>query len=284
MKMMYTLYKKTMSLWLAKISCLVFLVLISSCSLFEKKSEIKELTPREANFEKAVTFFNEKNFNNALPLFQKISQQSEAKVDRVYDLTLWYLSVIYEKTNMPEKALLTLKELTLRNSTIVPSLKVRFSQMKNHFRVSNEYQALEVKKLIDSNQPLLRNDIETIYSYLFETTDLNYDHLAVEELQFVGQLQKYFIYVMESSQSPENAQATELLISIYDNFFKILKNNKLNFNFRKKIAIALIDQLRLFDRYKIDDLNVNLMTIAKFSNYSEKKQKLLTDWLYHDRQ
>lgn len=273
-----------MSLWLAKISCLVFLVLISSCSLFEKKSEIKELTPREANFEKAVTFFNEKNFNNALPLFQKISQQSEAKVDRVYDLTLWYLSVIYEKTNMPEKALLTLKELTLRNSTIVPSLKVRFSQMKNHFRVSNEYQALEVKKLIDSNQPLLRNDIETIYSYLFETTDLNYDHLAVEELQFVGQLQKYFIYVMESSQSPENAQATELLISIYDNFFKILKNNKLNFNFRKKIAIALIDQLRLFDRYKIDDLNVNLMTIAKFSNYSEKKQKLLTDWLYHDRQ
>lgn len=269
-----------MKQWSMKINCLVLLLAFSSCAFFEKKAEVKIQTPRELNFEKAVNFFKEKEFNSALQLFQKISQQSESANDRIYDHSLWYLSILYEKSNLPEKSLLALQELETRRSSVIPLLKIHFSQMKNHYRVSNEYQALEVKKLIDANQPLLRNNISTIFSYLIDTTDLNYDHLVIEELQYIGQLQKYFIYVIESSQAPQNEQATDLLISIYEHFFTVLKNKNLNFEFRKKISIALIDQLRLFDRYKIDDLNVNLKTMAKFSNYSEKKQQTLTNWLY----
>lgn len=269
-----------MNPWSFKIKIFCLLLAFSSCTLFETKPEVKVQSPREINFEKAVALFKDKEFNSALPIFQKISQQSESSQDRIYDLSLWYLSVLYEKSNLPEKALLALKELESRKTSAIPLLKIHFAQMKNHYRVSNEYQALEIKKLIDANQPLLRNSISTIFSYLVDSTELNYDHLVIEELQFVGQMQKYFIYVIESSQAPQNEQATDLLISIYEQFFKVLKNNKLNFEFRKKISITLIDQLRLFDRYKIDDLNVNMKTMAKFSRYSEKKQQTLTNWLY----
>ena len=47
-----------------------------------------------------------------------------------------------------------------------------------------------------------------------------------------------------------------------------------------RIAESLLDVLRKFDQYKLNDLNLDMKTVAHFSVYADKKQKQIVDWLY----
>ena len=238
------------------------------------------MTQREYAYEKGKALFDAQEYEYALPFFLKISKQPASLKDSLYEKSLYNLSVIFEKMGSPEKALLTLQELKKTNQATISLFRIQLAEMKNNFRVSNDFKAIEVRKQIDESQPLVRYSIDSIYDDLVETTILNYDRLILEELDFIAEIQKYFVYVMESNAAPSNAKATDLLISICDKAYTLLDQETLKPEFRRKIAESLLDLLRRFDRYKIDDLNINLKTISKFSIYSEKKQKQITDWLH----
>ncbi len=279
-------YKKISMSWFRLTSAFLifFTIHLTSCTYLTKslseRNDVQPMTEREYVFEKGKALFDGDQYEKSMPFFLKITRQRPSAADSYYENSLWSLSVAFERIGSPEKALLTLQELARTKQNVISLFRIRLAEMKNHFRVSNEYQALEVRKQIDALQPLSYYSIDDIYADLMATTLLNYDHLILEELEFIAETQKYFVYVMESKRAPLNERATDVLIGISDRTYALLSKENLNLEFRRKIAEALLDFLRRFDRYKIDDLNINLNTVSKFSRYSEKKQKLITEWLH----
>ena len=264
-----------------KISIISFLLInlfLTGCALFEENTtEIHKITEREQMFANAEAFYKNNNFESARLLYFRLSRNIESVFDPIYDQSLWRLVKIYEKNDESEKALLTLDELSTRKSSKIEKNKIKFAQIKNNFRVTNFYQAKELKKEIDESYKNKTLSLEEIYDYLVDTTEFTNDHHLLEELMFLGEVQKYFIFIMESSMSPENEQLTERLINNYEHFFTALKQSMLSTEFKKKLSISLLDQLRKFDQYKIDTSNLNTKTITRFLNYSEIQQKILVE-------
>jgi len=274
-----------------KLSKFVFLVLavsaFSNCASVETKHTSttsadtkapRPLTERELLYEKGNALLLAQEYSKAEDLFLSLTGTRMAKPDAPYDLSLWNLSVINEKQGHPEKAILILRQLL--DSQHLSTFAVKAALMKNYFRVDNKAEALKYKKLLDAENPKMTVAAPALYSDLIETLDLNYDHLLLQELDYVGEIQKYLIYVMEQNDSNKNERATDTLIAVYDRAASVLNRDTATPEFKKKVAISLLNNLHRFDLLKLNDLNLNFKTIAKFSNYSEKKQKQITDWLY----
>ncbi len=252
------------------------LVLIS-CAFSEKSLLPRALTEREQMFARAENFYAKGDFESAKTLYFRLSRNVSGKYDVVYDQSLWRLVKIYEKSDESEKALLSLDELSIRKSSTISKNKIKFAQMKNNFRVANFYQANIIKKEIDEAYRSEALDLEEVFEILIASTDLTYDYRMLEELLFLGEIQKYFVFVMESDLTPENEQLTDHLIKSYEHFFSLLKRSNLSPEFKKKLSISLLDQLRKFDRYKIDNNGTSTETLLRFSNYSEPQQKILVE-------
>jgi tetratricopeptide (TPR) repeat protein len=255
--------------------------LVVSCSSNQKVvREERRLTEREVTFQKGLALFNISKYIESAGFFMKVTQNPLSDSDEIYHTSLWCLSIIYEKHGDFDKAILALQELKVRKPSTISLFKIQLSLMKNYIRVGNNKMASEIRKQIDTSFPLDRYGINEIYFSIAENVNFNYDLSMLEELQFLGEVQKYFIYVMESKEPVLNEKSTELLITLYDGFFKAIEKDSFNNDFKKSLVIELLEQMRRFDRYKLDDLNLNPKTISKFSLYSIKKEQFLTDWLH----
>ena len=69
------------------------------------------------------------------------------------------------------------------------------------------------------------------------------------------------------------------MISIYQQSYARTEKDSLKNDFKKEILISLLDKLRKFNLYKLNDLNINLKTVSKFSIFAEKLEKQITDRL-----
>lgn len=267
---------------LIRISALTLSVFfVIGCFSFEKKiAEQKPLTEREKLYEDADSLFREKNFSAAKKIFAKLNKTSDGPNDVVYQKSLWKLSKIYEQYGESDKALLALEELSQRDSFLFPKFKIRFAQLKNHFVAGNTVQALEIKKEIDQAYKNNIFSLEDLYIYLLETSDLNYKHQSIAELEYLGEVQKYYIFIIESQLSPYNENLTEQLIEHYSEFIKILETSILSSVDKKQLNILLIDQLAKVNQYKIDDYTNNDKALGRFIRYAQKQHKLLSERLF----
>lgn len=275
-------YKKTSKIYVCLVNVLLISILLISpgCTYFQKEVvTVKEPTEREKLFYSAEKFFINNQDESAKPIYFKITRNNEGAFDPIYDKSLWRLVQIYEKNDESAKALLTLDELDKRASSTIPKSKIRFAQIKNHFRVTNYYQAERIRKELDQQYRDRTLSLYEIYEALIDTTDLSYDHHMLEELKFLGEIQKYFIFVMESEMSPENERLTERLIQNYNRFFEALKNSATSDEFKKQLSVSLLDQLRKFDSFRMDESS-NPKTILRFTKYSDQQQKKLTESLH----
>ncbi len=242
--------------------------------------ESELIDPRKDLFQKGISHMVNEKYDLAQPIFLKLTAEPELKSDLIYDLSLWNISLTYEKLGLPEKAILALNLLMDRNTPHVLPFKLKAALMKNYYRVGNNLVAQRFKKMLDDEKPKATLSTETLFLALRQTLNLNYDHLILEELNYVGEAQKYVLYVMEQNTSELNETATDLLISIYQQSYALTTTDKLQDSFKEKILISLLDKLRLFNSYKLNDLNINLKTVTKFSNFSEKMEKQITDRLH----
>ena len=272
-------YKKTTPRLFWSISFALIFLWLCSCTTQTERKEA-QLTSREMTFQKGLLLFNISKYAEAAPFFLKISQNALSPSDEIYNSSLWNLTVIYEKFGDYDKAVLALHELEERQPSAISLFKIQLSLMKNYTRLNNRKITSEIKSKIDASLPVNRYSLSEIYFSVAENTGFNFDLQMLQELQFLGEIQKYFVFVMESKDISVNARATELLIYLYDTFLKAIEKDSYNNEFRRAIAIELLSQLRKFDHYKLDRINLNMKTIAKFSVYSIEKQKYLTDWLH----
>lgn len=272
--------RKTSKILLSLLSVL-FISTLFGCAYFQEEVvTVREPTEREKLFSTAEKHFINHDDEKAKPIYFKITRNNDGAFDPIYDKSLWRLVQIYEKDDESAKALLTLDELDKRSTSTVPKSKIRFAQIKNHFRVTNTYQAERIRKDLDQQYRDGTLSLYEIYEALMETSDLTYDHNILHELKFMGEVQKYFIFIMESNMSPENERLTERLIQNYDRFFVVLNSSATSDEFKKQLSISLLDQLRKFNQYQMDDGNSNPKTMLRFTKYSEKQQKKLTESLH----
>ena len=187
----------------------------------------------------------------------------------------------YENTDQSEKALLALDELSKRVASTIPKAKIQFAQVKNHFRVTNYYQAKKIRADIDNDYKSQLLDKNNIYEALYYTTGLQYDRHILDELTYIGEIQKYFIYIMESDLSPENEKLTELLVLYYDGFLEALHKKSLAPELKQQLTVSILDQLRKFEKFKMDE-GKNPRTLARFSTYADTQQKKLTERLHNE--
>lgn len=253
--------------------------MISSCVIVPRTPEgPRPLTEREMLYEKGNALLLAHEYSKAEVLFLSLTGQHMQNPDAPYDMSLWSLSTIYDKNGFPERSVLIL--LPLLKSEYISQFKVKAALMKNYFLLNNPTEAMKYKKMLDAENPKMTVAANALYYDLIETLDLNYDHLLLQELDYVGEIQKYLIFVMEQNESKKNEKVTELLTSIYDKSYEMLAKDSVNPEFKKKIAISLLNNLRRFDLLKLNDLNINPKTVSKFSLYAEKKQKQITGWLH----
>lgn len=254
-------------------------LIISSCVIVPRSPEgPRPLTEREVLYEKGNALLMAHEYAKAEVLFLSLTGQHMQKPDAPYDMSLWNLSTIYDKNGFAERSILIL--LPLLDSEYVSQFKIKAALLKNYFLLGNSTEALKYKKMLDAENPKMTVAANALYYDLVETLDLNYDHLLLEELQYVGEIQKYLIFVMEQNESKKNEKVTELLTSIYDAAYAMLAKDSVNPEFKKKIAISLLNNLRRFELLKLNDLNINQKTVSKFTLYADKKQKQITDWLH----
>ena len=271
--------KKCLRLISALGLCALFLSSCQNLSL-PRESEPPRLTEREVVFQKGLALFENDKFVESAGFFLKVTQTNLGPDDEVYNASLWKLAAIYEKMGEYEKAVLALLELEKRRPLSTPLFRIQLALEKNYIRLENKDLAFKIGQEVDKSNPAQQYSLQDIYVALEENSNFNYDHLIIEELQFLGQIQKYFIYVMESPEAPLNQKATELLIHIYDGFFAKFNSPSASYQFKRSLSIELLEQLRKFDFYKLSSININPYTISKFSNYNNEKQKFLTDWLH----
>ncbi|MEK6629073.1 MAG: hypothetical protein AABY53_10645 [Bdellovibrionota bacterium] len=277
---MLKIYKKLTIILALLISCC-----LTSCALFdstEGAGEIKPLSEREQLLLEAQKNFKNNNLAEAKTTLLRLSLFRDGTIDPVYDQTLWYLAQIYEKNNESEKAILSLNELALRKSNILPKTKINLALMKNQYRINNFKQAQLIKKQLDENFKSNMLSLSELYDYLIETTELMYNSHLHEDLIFLGEVQKYFIYVMESPLAPQNADLTDRLINMYEPFFAILKRDSQSKDFKKNLSISLYDQLNKFDRYRMDETESGSApsAVTRFAAYCEKQKKFLIEGFY----
>lgn len=250
------------------------LLFMNSCSTFDEVPlEPRKATPREQMFTEAEKLFISHQDEAAKTIYSKLTRNAEGRTDSIYDKALWRLVKIYEKSNESEKALLTLDELYKRNGLDFSKNKIKFALMKNHFRANNFYEAIEIRKDLDRNYKFQNMELPEVYDSLLNTADMAYDEHTVEELKFLGEIQKYFVYVMESNLEPMNEMLTSQLIELYNGFYAVANRGATSADLKKQILFDLLFQLKKFDQYVLEDTEINTRTIGKFLKYSVDLQK-----------
>ena len=96
-------------------------------------------------------------------------------------------------------------------------------------------------------------------------------------------VQKYFIFVMETGTVDQSEMMSNLLQLYYEKFLAQLDNRLLNADVKKKLVISLMDQLTKFDRYKQLDNSAAPSSLNKFSKFAADKKRLLTERLTNDK-
>lgn len=277
-----------LSNWPSYFKILILFFFLSSCSLWpvlEEEVAIKAVekpapSERQQVYDKAKGLLNLGQFSEAEPIYFQITRYPSDGKDSIYDKSLLDLAFLYEKTDQSEKAILALDELSKRDTSVVDKASIKVLLIKNHYRVTNYYQARTIRAELDGMYRTQEVSLQDIYSALYYQTTLYYDRHIFDELLFLGDMQKYFVYVMESqTNAAEGEKLTELLVLYYERFNSQLNSGLLSKDLKKRLIISLIDQLNKFDRYKLNDATKNIKYLNRFSDFAEVNEKRLTERL-----
>jgi hypothetical protein len=269
------------------ISAALLVGVFSSCAYLRenlkdppaKEAPKPKLSEREIIFNRAETAFKSKNDDEALPLYLSIARDPSENTDLIYQKSLLGLARIYERTDQSEKAILALDELSRIHSDVISKASMQMALIKNHFRVSNYYQAKAIRSDLDNDYKVQKISIDELFNALYYETDLYYDRHILDELLFLGDVQKYFLYVIESNISPQSEKATDLLILDYKKFIAQIDNSLRPADIKKNLMISLINQLNKFERYKIVGEDSKLSNINRFSKFANEAQLKMTERL-----
>lgn len=242
----------------------------------------KPLTEREQDFAQAEEFEKNRKYNEALSLYFKMTRDTSQERDVIYERSLLGIARLYEMTDQSEKAILALNELQKNSTAVISKPALQIALMKNHYRVANYYLAQKIKNDLDNDYKIQSLSTQELFEALFNQTQPYFDRHIFDELLFIGEVQKYFIFVMETGTADQPEMMANLLQLYYEKFLAQLDNQMLNGDIKKKLIISLMDQLTKFDRYRQLDSSTTPSPLNKFSKFAADKKRRLTERLTND--
>lgn len=256
---------------------------ISGCSTVDLAQMTPTETPsnstptRENLLDQADQHFNKKNYAAAKEIYIKLTYIPDHENDIIYNQALWKLSKIYEKNNQFEKAILAQEELSNRENVQISPSVIKISLIRNHYRVQNRLQAEEIERQLAADYRAQNISLVLLASELLDVTQELTESQSIDDILFMGTIQKYFIYVMENPTSPQTSALLERMKTSYDHFFALLNNKKNSARFNKKLSVTIYDQLVKFEKFKLESINSSAEAIQSFTDYADLKKKYLVE-------
>lgn len=269
--------------------------ILISCSVSPTKkndAETQNLILRSQLYQQGLIAFNKNQFLEAEKIFILIIE--DHRINDVYARdSKWNLVKIYEAQKFFDKAILFLLELEKNQRNQVELLKIQQHLIFNYVYMSDINRAMQIEASLNKYFYKVDNKELVLYDVLsellrIESESLTSDNQRLDQLRYLGIINKYVLYTMETCTEKQSAQLVDQLKNKYLRFINLLNQDQLNLNFKKNIAVEMLQQLRLIENYVIDyDLDEmqkknkeNINNIQDFLNFSKQKQKYLTEWLH----
>lgn len=267
--------------------CISALLIPTGCALFRLEPEAHGRVLL-SNFEKAEALVFNRQFEKALPILELVLK----KTDKDYFNALLLSARSYDQLAQPEKVILSLQELLGQALDPVTQIKARSLLLKNLAKVKNNIAEYPQKKILFN---LLKNLIQTNNSntdgddsgqdYIIAleslkwSVEFNCDQYCVEEILYLNEIQLQYLYIIEKDEV-SSKRAADTLKSRYEFFFSYLTQEHLDRKFRKKIAVGLLDSLRMLKSLQLNTQSQGSLRATQLIQSLAPLQKNIEGWLY----
>ncbi len=273
MNCMKKIFQKFICKYLKLISILFFL---NSCALLQIFDEetIAEAPKQNIDFLKAEALVLNHEYEKSVPFLNSVLKKNDSN----YNASLLLSVRTYDQLGQPEKAILAANELLLRTIDPVTELKTRALLLKNKAKVGNDISNSIDKKIISNIWQSTPNESLYVLESLKWSLDFSCDQFCLAEILFLKEIQIQYLYIIEKD-GVSSDRAAEYLKSSYEFFESFITKEHLDIQFRKKIALALLDSIRKLSSLQLSTLNQGSFRAAAMMESISPIQKKLESWL-----
>jgi hypothetical protein len=277
MRSMIKTYPKFIYKFANYASFLAVIVFIAGCAFFQEDSA--PMARQSSNYLKAEGLVLNREFEKAIPFLDATLKQ----YDNDYIAALLFSARVYDQIGQPEKAILAATEILNKNDLPFDTeLKSRSLLLKNLAKVGTNIVGHPQKKIILQDIGVFRKvgqiDSVSILENLKWALDFSCDQFCVAEIQYLKEIQLEYLYIIETDPSAANFSAATIK-NRYEFFQQFLTKEHLGQDFRKKIAIALLDSLRTLSSLQLTTADAGSVRAAKFVNSLSKIDQSTERWL-----
>jgi hypothetical protein len=249
----------------------------SSCSILKvfDEDDAPLTVVQNTNYLKAQALVLNREFEKAVPFLDLSLKSNDADYANALLLSLR----AYDQLGQPEKAVLAAQELLTKTIEAPAELKTRSLLLKNLAKVGTDISDHQEKKLILNLTQKSESDGLLVLEGLKWSMDFSCDQFCVAEIVYLKEIQLQFLYIIEKD-AVSSDRAADIIKSRYEFFQSFLSKEHLDLNFRKKIAVALIDSLKKLSSLQLAMPNQGAVRAASFMLSVSPVEKSVESWLY----
>jgi tetratricopeptide (TPR) repeat protein len=274
MNFMNKIFLKSICRYLALISS--FLIL-NSCSLMNifNSDEVVVLPSQSNEYLKGQALVLNGEYEKSLPFLDAALKRNDAD----YDNTLLLSARSYDQIGQPEKVILAAQELLTKNVDSVSELKARSLLLKNFAKVKTDITQHTQKNSIQTLSQNTEGDSVMVLESLKWSMDFSCDQFCVEEISYLKEIQLQYLYIIEKDEV-STGRSGQMIKSRYEFFQSFLHKEHLDKNFRKKIAVGLLDSFKKLHDLQLTAATQGAVRAALFVRSLDTIEKNTESWLY----
>lgn len=255
----------------------LFCISFSSCAVLKifDEDDAPLTVVQNTNFLKAQALVLNREFEKSIPFLDLSLKSNDADYANALLLSLR----AYDQLGQPEKAILAAQELLAKTIEAPAELKTRSLLLKNLAKVGTDISDHQEKKLILSLTQKSESDGLLVLEGLKWSMDFSCDQFCVAEILYLKEIQLQFLYIIEKD-AVSSDRAANIVKSKYEFFQSFLNKEHLDLNFRKRIAVAIIDSLKKLSVLQLAMPNQGAIRAASFMLSLSPVEKSVESWLY----
>lgn len=255
----------------------LFFLSISGCAILNifDEDDAPVTVIQSTNFLKAQALVLNREFEKSIPFLDLSLKSNDADYNNALLLSLR----AYDQLGQPEKAILAAQELLTKNIEAPTELKTRSLLLKNLAKVGTDISDHQEKKLILKLTQKSEADGLLVLEGLKWSMDFACDQFCVAEILYLKEIQLQFLYIIEKD-AVSSDRAADIIKTRYEFFQSFLNKEHLDLNFRKKIAVSLIDSIKKLSSLQLAMPNQGAVRAASFMLSISPVEKYVESWLY----
>jgi tetratricopeptide (TPR) repeat protein len=237
--------------------------------------EVAVAASQSDEYLKAQALVLNAEYEKSIPFLDATLKRNDAD----YDNTLLLSARSYDQTGQPEKVILAAQELLTKNIDPVSELKARSLLLKNFSKVKADITQHVQKNSIAALSQNTEGDSVMVLESLKWSMDFLCDQFCVEEILYLKEIQLQYLYIIENDEISSD-RAVQTIKSKYEFFLSFLGKEHLDKNFRKKIAVALLDAFKKLHDLELASVSPSAVRATLFIRSLDIIEKNTESWLY----